>query len=97
MLKSYQIKSICFAQTERPRHVDRFFQTAADLYHFDSHMLHRIGSEKCRQRKQALPAVPGRSLGSGGFPVWQKAEMGNFCKAENGNLRFFKAEIGIQT
>ena len=23
--------------------------------------------------------------------------MGNFCKAENGNLRFFEAEIGIQT
>ena len=32
-----------------------------------------------------------------GFPVCRKAEMGNFFKAENGNLRFFKAEIGNQT
>ena len=29
----------------------------------------------------------------GGFPVWWKAEMGNFCKGENGNLRFLEAEI----
>ena len=33
----------------------------------------------------------------GSFPVWRKAEMGNLCKAENGNLRIFEAEIGIQT
>ena len=33
----------------------------------------------------------------GGGPNWRKAEMGNFCKAENGNLRFFEAEIATQT